>query len=76
MRQRDSAGIEVIDPDGERFWISRKIAVWLVDEVGRAKWMGPSKIALLFPARELRGRSSGGFITLQLVGLTNRRRKH
>jgi len=69
-----STRVSALDADGELFFISRKAAEWLVEE-GRAKWIGPARIQLLHEARELRGRSSRGYIVVQLVKTQHRRKR-
>jgi hypothetical protein len=69
-RSRPSSGIEVVDPDGERFYVSRKTAKWLED-TGHAKWTCPQRMVLLFEARELR--VSG--VNLQLLPIVDRRKR-
>lgn len=69
-----STRVSALDADGELFYTSRKAADWLV-EAGRAKWIGPARIQMFSEAKELRGRSSAGFITLQIVAKKNRRKR-
>ena len=67
--------VEIIDEDGRRYRIPNKTAKWL-ETRGAAKWVGPSTMILIFLAKEYRGKSSDGFIILQLSKLFDRRQRH